>query len=275
MTCARLATWGLALLTGCSALEGPLLHKRGAPVPVDGGGPDAGRVPGVIAQAASWQYQLVGAVDPALDADLLVIDLEEDASLLSELHARGKVVVAYLSAGTFEPFRFDADQFPAAALGNPLQGYPEESWLDVRDTTVRALMAARLQLARDHGFDGVLFANLNAYSSDSGFPLGATDQDDYTRWLSEQARGRSLLTGMSGDFGRSDELAPSFDFAIDFGCIARADCEQLAPFTAQAKPVFDVETEGTAAEVCARAAEYGVNALLKRSDFGAYRVGCP
>ena len=117
--------------------------------------------------------------------------------------------------------------------------------------------------------------SLTAYSNESGFALTESDQDDYTRSLTGEARRLGLQAGMADGFGRSDVLAPSFDFAIDFGCIERADCDRLDPFVAQGKPVFDVETEGTAAEVCPRAAEYGVNALLKPSDFGASRVPCP
>jgi hypothetical protein len=275
MWCLRLATWGLALLLGCSAVEGPLLHARDASAPPDVGAEDAGRSEGLIAQDAAWQYQLMGTVDPAIDAELFVIDHEEEPSLIADLHARGKVVLAYVSAGTYEPYRDDADQFPEAARGNPLAAYPQEEWLDVRDATVRALMAARLQAARDGGFDGVLLTSLTAYSSDSGFALTEVDQDDYTRWLTGEARRLGLQAGMADGFGRSDVLAASFDFAIAFGCIERADCARLDPFAAQGKPVFDIETEGTAAEVCPLAVEYGVNALLKPSDFGAYRVPCP
>lgn len=278
MTCVRLATWGLVLLTSCSAVEGPLLHARdaGGREPAGDGGSDAADVPRLIEQDVAWQYQLVGDVDPAIDAELFVIDLfDVEPALLVDLHARGKVVVAYLSAGTFEPFRQDAAEFPDAALGNALSAYPDEAWLDVRDPTVRALMAARLTLARDKGFDGVLLTNLTAYLSDSGFALGASEQDAYTTWLAAETQGRKLRAGMSGDFERSAELAPHFDFAIHFGCIARADCAELAPLASLGKPVFDVETEGDAAEVCALAAEQGVNVLLKPSGFGAYREGCP
>ena len=94
------------VLTGCSPVEGPLLHARAsgdadAMVVM----PDAG-LGAPIAQSMSWQYQLTGALDFSLEADLFVIDLfEPDAAQIDALHARGKVVAAYLSAGTLESFR--------------------------------------------------------------------------------------------------------------------------------------------------------------------------
>ena len=80
---------------------------------------------------------------------------------------------------------------------------------------------------------------------------------------------------MSGDFARVAELGTHFDFAIHSGCIARADCSQLDSLRAQGKTVLDLETQGTRDEMCRRAAEYQVNAILKRPGFDAYFEGCP
>jgi hypothetical protein len=271
------------ILVGCGTTEGPLLHALDGSVAVDDGGamldadsaaPSASAP--VFPPDVTWQYQLVGTIDPELDAQLYVIDLfNAPQSVIDRLHAQGKLAVAYLSAGTLENFRTDMNQFPRAAVGRALQSYPDESWLDVRDQGVRARMAARLDLARSKGFDGMLPTNLTAYLHDSGFDLSAADQADYSAWLSQQTHARGMHVGMSGDFGQLDALGPQFDWAVDFGCIENADCEQLAPFSAQGKPVLDVETEGEIATICQRAASYGINALLKRPDFGAYRLGCP
>lgn len=283
----------LALLASCGVTEGRLLHA------VDAGGgaadagdardgdaldgsanaplelPDAARPSGSVWQELAWQYQLVGDVDADLPVQLFVIDLfEAPDELLEQLRADGKIAIAYISAGTFEPWRDDAEQFPQAVIGNPLEAYPDESWLDVRDQTVRARMAARLDLARRRGFGGVLPTNLTGYQRDSGFPLSASDQNDYNAWFSEQAHQRGLHVGMSGDFGRLAELGGYFDWAVQFGCIARQDCDRLDPFAAAGKPVLNVETSGDPQQVCARAAEYGVNTILKRDGFDAYRVGC-
>jgi hypothetical protein len=270
---------GCVLLLGCGEAKGPLLHVMPHPGAANdaGTGDDASDSSSktAISQDMAWQYQLVGSVDTDLAADLFVIDLFEiDDALIADLHMRGKVAVAYLSAGTLEPYRSDASSFPRAAVGKNLSAYPNESWLDVRDETVRTLMANRIALASDKGFDGVLPTNLSGYKQDTGFDLSVQDQDDYAAWLAQQAHAHGLWVGMSSDFARAAQLAEHFDGVMDFGCIARDDCDQLEPFRVARKPRFDVETSGDSAAVCASAADRGVNAILKRNDFGAFRVGC-
>jgi hypothetical protein len=179
-----------------------------------------------------------------------------------------------LSAGTRESFRPDADQFPDSAVGETHASYPDEAWLDFRDPTVRALMAARLTQARDKGFDGIVPTNLSAYLRTTGFDLSAEAQRDYSLFLIREAHARGLHVAMTDDFEQGALLAPHYDWAVHFGCIERGDCAELEPLAAQGKPVFDIEFEGEASEVCAQAAALGINVLLKRPQLDAYRVGC-
>jgi hypothetical protein len=265
------------VLGACGAVEGPLLRRidSDAVAPDGEAGLDASGPSSAIAQNVTWQYQLTGTIDYEADVDLFVIDLfEPDSAQLADLHARGKIAIAYLSAGTRESYRDDADQFPESAVGNELASYPDEAWLDIRDTTVRALMAARLTLARDKGFDGVLPTNLAAYRIDTGFDLTADDQRDYNLWLATQAHARALLIGLAGDFLQAEQTVDQFDWAVHFGCIARGDCAALDVFKQRGKAVLDVEIEGEAAEVCAQAEQLGINVLMKRPQFDAYRLGC-
>ena len=51
----------------------------------------------------SWQWQLTGTIDTSVDAAMFDIDLfDAPASTVSTLHARGRKVVCYTSAGSFE-----------------------------------------------------------------------------------------------------------------------------------------------------------------------------
>jgi hypothetical protein len=270
---AGLAVLGaVAMLSACGSVEGPLLYGRES----DGGVIDAGTpAASAIAQNMRWQYQLTGEPDFDSDIDLFVVDLfQTDAAELAALRAQGKVSVAYLSAGTVESFRSDADDFPESAIGHTLIRYPDEAWLDIRDPGVRAVMAERLEIARSKGFDGVLPTNLSGYSTDTGFDLTAADQLAYSEWLATQAHARGLSIGMAGDFEQAPALIDRFDWAVHYGCIERGDCADLDVFADQGKPVLDVETDGDPAAVCAAAEQLGINVLLKRPDFGAYRVSC-
>ncbi|MFN7148907.1 MAG: endo alpha-1,4 polygalactosaminidase, partial [Microthrixaceae bacterium] len=79
----------------------------------------------------SWQWQLTGAVDTSVGADVFDVDLfDTSAAVVSALHARGARVVCYMSAGSFEDWRPDASRFPSSVLGSALDGWPGERWLD-------------------------------------------------------------------------------------------------------------------------------------------------
>ncbi len=298
------------MLAGCAATEGPLLRAVGEPAgngsiagnsgssaasggsaeatagtggSIAGSGGTGGSTAGTsgtagdprIVRGMSFQYQLVDEVNIDVDAELFVVDLfNAEVEIIDALHAQGKVVVAYVSAGTHEPYRDDADLFPASTVGQPLESYPNESWLDVRAPAVRELMAARLDLARDNGFDGVLPTSLSAHLHDSGFDLTAEDQLDYGLWFAAEVRERGLTPGLA-DLAQLDRMVDSIDWAMHFGCIARGDCAELSPFIAQGKPVFDLEYEGEIATVCDEAERYGVTAILKNRRLDDYRVACP
>jgi hypothetical protein len=221
-------------------------------------------------------YQITGTPAVDAEADVFVLDLfDAQASQLATLHARGRIVMGYLSAGSLEPWRPDADEFPARAIGSELSGYPNESWLDIRDASVRALMRARLTLARDKGFDGVFPGALDAYRNQSGFALSESDQLDYDRFLASEARALGLSPGLSGDFMLSAQLSDQFDWAIAFGCIAAGSCDRLQPFIQQAKPVYDIELEGELNAVCEKAKALGITLLMKRPSFDAWSRTCP
>src|SRR4051812_30296899 len=65
-------------------------------------------------QDTPWQWQLSGLpVDQSVDVPMYDIDLfDNDASVVSSLHAKGRHVVCYIDVGTYEPGRPDSAQFP-------------------------------------------------------------------------------------------------------------------------------------------------------------------
>jgi len=261
----------LALACACGPTDGPLLTKRS--------GLDAsaasGQPAGSIRPGTSWQYQITGSLDPSVDAELYVVDLFDiTPQQVQSLHGRGRIVVAYVSVGSFEPWRSDASSFPSSAIGMPLSGYPDESWLDVRNAQVRQLIDARFALARSKGFDGVFASTLGGYMEATGFSLTRADELAYDQFLADAASKRGLSAGLSGDFELGSEVALAFDWALAIGCIAGSTCGSLASFQSAGKPVFDIETAGQRDTVCAKAASLGVPAILKHTSFDAWRVPC-
>lgn len=52
---------------------------------------------------------------------------------IDTLHSKGKHVVCYISIGTVEDWRDDANEFPSRAIGGGVAGWAGEQWLDVKD----------------------------------------------------------------------------------------------------------------------------------------------
>ncbi len=225
----------------------------------------------------SWQWQLTGTLDTSLDVQAYDIDLfETSPQAIAALHAQGRKVICYFSAGSYEPGRPDSSQFPAATLGNGLDGWPGERWLDTRAQAVRDLMTARLALAAQKGCDAVEPDNVDGYANRNGHGLTAADQLDYNRFLADSAHARGLSVGLKNDLDQVQALVSSFDWALDEQCFQYDECDLLRPFIAANKAVFEVEygSASLATSVCPRANALGFDTLIKDLDLGPRRIAC-
>ena len=225
----------------------------------------------------SWQWQLTGTIDTTVDAAMYDVDLfETPQATLDELHAAGRVVVCYLSAGSWEAGRPDAAGFPESVLGEPLEApFQDERWLDVRQTSIlEPLMAARMDLAVAKGCDGVEPDNVDGYANSTGFAISYADQLAYNRLLAEMAHARSLSVGLKNDLDQIGDLVASFDWALDEQCWQYGECDLLAPFVARGKAVFGVEYRGDPEVFCPPLEARGYSWLEKRIDLDAWRIDC-
>ncbi len=194
------------------------------------------------AVATTWQWQLQGTVNSGYDVDLYDIDLSDSpASLIADLQAAGRRVICYFSAGSYEDFRPDAAQFLASDKGNALQGFANEQWLDIRSANVRAIMQARIELARQKGCDGIEPDNVDGYTNNTGFPLSAADQLSYNQFLAVEAHTRGLSVGLKNDIDQAAQLVNYFDFSINEQCHEFNECDMLSVFINAGKPVFNAE----------------------------------
>jgi hypothetical protein len=185
------------------------------------------------------------------------------------------VVICYFSAGSWEDWRSDADDFTSEILGNTLDGWPDEKWLDIRQLDVlEPLMAARLDLAVQKNCAGVEPDNVDGYSNDSGFPLTDQDQLTYNIWLANQAHARNLSIGLKNDLDQIGDLLPYFDWALNEECFTYQECELLLPFIQSEKSVFGVEYELETENFCPQANNFNFDFLKKSWDLDAGRVAC-
>jgi hypothetical protein len=228
------------------------------------------------APGVSWQWQLSGTLDLSVDAALYDVDLfDTPAATVADLHRRGRHVVCYLDAGTYEPGRPDSSAYPDAVRGAAVEGWPGERWLDIRRLDVIApLIEHRLDLCRDKGFDGVEPDNVDAYANASGFPLTAADQLAFNRFLASAAHARGLSAGLKNDLDQAAALEPDFDWALDEQCYQYDECALLTPFARAGKAVLIAEYELAPSAFCDRARAAGYSAIRKRLDLDAWREAC-
>ena len=232
----------------------------------------------------SWQWQLAGPIDTGYDATVYDIDLfNTAATVIDALHAQGRRVVCYFSAGSSEDWRPDFGRFDDSDIGHPLEEWPGERWLDTRSLNVREIMRGRLDLARSKGCDGVEPDNVDAFVQHSGFELDAATQLDFNRFLAAEAHNRGLAAGLKNDVDQIPELVTVFDFAVNEQCFEYAECEPYADFVAAGKPVFNAEyaeyyrlnAHGERDDLCRAARAAGIQTLVLPRDLDdSLRLAC-
>jgi len=275
------------LAGGCGLLQG---LADGDPTPPSGSEPESANLPlssgslkGEWRQPplnASWQWQLTGEIELSDQARMIDLDLfETSPALIKELHKEGRYLVCYISAGSWEDWRPDAERFPGQVLGKNYTGWPGEKWLDIRQIDLLApILRDRLDLCAVKGFDGVEPDNIDGYTNNTGFPLTYQDQLTFNIWLAQEAHARGLSIGLKNDPEQIPDLLPYYDWALTEDCFADGWCEDLQPFIQAGKPVFTVEYTDTGlslSDFCPQARELGLNAILKNRELDGYIEACP
>lgn len=279
--------FGIFFVLGCSGAE----SGDDAEADTDGGTESADELPDAEtdgdwyqpAAGTTWQWQLSGDINAAYDVEVYDIDLfNSTAADIAALKAQGRRVICYFSAGSYEDFRDDAGEFPEEVLGNPLDDFPDERWLDIRAAEVLEIMLARLDTAFDRGCDGVEPDNVDGFSNDSGFDLAAADQLLFNAQIANAAHDRDLSVGLKNDLDQIESLMEYFDFAVNEQCYEFDECDLLEPFLAADKAVFNaeyddsyVDDESSRSEICAASHSSGMSTLVLPVDLDdSFRLSC-
>jgi hypothetical protein len=105
---------------------------------------------------ARWQWQMQGALNLDIEADLFVVDLFGTSSdTIALLRDTGLNTVCCFSVGVQEQWTDDTEDFVPETIGNSVQTVQGENWVDITATSVREIMVQRMVLAQDKGCDGV------------------------------------------------------------------------------------------------------------------------
>ena len=233
--------------------------------------------------ATTWQWQLQGTINTTYAVDLYDIDLfDTPGTLIASLQASGKRVICYFSAGSFEDFRSDAASFRSQDLGNPLGGFADERWLDIRSASVLAIMEARLDIAVDKGCDGVEPDNMDGFTNNTGFNLTPGDQLTFNRTIANEAHERGLSVGLKNDLDQISDLIAFFDFQVNEQCHEYDECAALDAFITAGKPVLNAEYDpelvsdaAARAQLCEAARNRNFRTLILPLDLDdSFRFSC-
>ena len=191
----------------------------------------------------------------AVDVDLFDTSID-DINLLKQ---QGHLVICYFSAGTWEDWRPDAKNFPKDVLRHKMESWPGEWWLDIFNDShvavIEGLMAKRIELGISKGCQAFEPDNVDCYSNPDCLltedrATGRSKQLTYNKWLAATCHANGGLVGLKNDVGQVNDLVGHFDFAVNEACQQYQECTSLLPFLHANKAVFQVEYQGTVAEVC-------------------------
>lgn len=230
------------------------------------------------APGLSWQWQLGDEVDPSYQVDVYDIDLYADQSIIDSLHKRGIKVICYISVGSWENWRPDADQFPEEVLGRDYEGWKGEKWLDIRRLDLLTpIMRQRFDLCSEKGFDAIEPDNMEIYTNRTRFPLTYQDQLTYAIWLASEAHSRGLAIGQKNAPDMTADLVNLYDFAITEDAHYYGWADELIPYIKAGKPVFaaeytDMDVDFKAA--CRWGSSEKFSFILKNRDLDAWFQSC-
>ncbi|KAL3457851.1 glycoside hydrolase superfamily [Aspergillus heterothallicus] len=195
------------------------------------------------AVGTSWQIVLKYALnDTSVDVPVYDIDLfDNPVSTINELHDLDRKVICYFSAGTYEDWRQDASDFPSEDIGDNLDEWEGESWVNISSSAIRDIMIQRLDLAQEKGCDGVDPDNVDGYDNQNGLGLTQDDSIDYMRFLAREARDRGLSIGLKNAGAIISDVLDDMHWSVNEQCAQYDECDVYAAFVNAGKPVFHIE----------------------------------
>jgi hypothetical protein len=113
------------------------------------------------AVGTKWQIVISQPIDTSTTvepADATVYDVDlfyTSKQDVTNLHSQGKKVICYFSAGSSENWREDYGSFQSGDMGEGLQGWEGENWLNVNSANVVNVMKKRIDMAAEKGCDAI------------------------------------------------------------------------------------------------------------------------
>jgi hypothetical protein len=213
----------------------------------------------------TWYWQLSGSVSTTKAVEIYDIDgFENTAKKVTSLHTAGKHVVCYIDVGGAEEYREDYGQFLKLeeeghdVLGNYVEGWPEESWINVRELKyIEPIIRARFEMCAAKGFDAVEPDEMEAWLNETGFSITKPEQFAYNKWIAETVHSLGMAVLQKEDGEQTVEQVPYFDGALVEECNQYGFCNEFLPYIEAGKPVLNAEYAWKTSQFCAHDKELG------------------
>ncbi|KAM7186128.1 Glycoside hydrolase superfamily [Naviculisporaceae sp. PSN 640] len=198
----------------------------------------------------TWQIILsqelnIDNANPSVTPDVEVFDIDmflhQNTTVIDSLHKLNKKVICYFSAGSYEPYRPDSYKFQDSDMGNDLNGWPDEKWLNISSPHVREIMADRIVIAASMGCDAIDPDNMDGYLNDNGLDLTTNQTVDFLKFLHREAKAQKMAIGLKNAPDIIPEVLDLVQFSVNEQCAAQDNCQNFAPFIKAGKPVFHIE----------------------------------
>ena len=213
-----------------------------------------------------------------------IIDIDAFSAtkeLVDAFHARGIKVIAYISVGTLETYRPDANLLPTEVVGNIYPAWPDERFLDIRQIEkLKPFITSRFDMIKSKGFDGIEADNIDIYGEVTGFNLTLNDTKLFCNWIIDEAHSRGLCIGQKN----TEELVPllyqKFDWALTEDVFYQNTQNDYSIYISAGKPVFSAEyTDEMDVShfntfVCNKALQLKYFAFLKHRDLTQWKYEC-
>lgn len=251
----------------------------GSPVPTSVPTPQPTNSEEIIQPPPLSSFDWVLSTDPDLNKDVDVIDIDAfsaTADLVEYFHSKGTLVIAYISAGSWESWRPDIDLIPPECIGNDYPGWDGEKFLDIRQLDkLTPIMTSRMDMIKSKGFDGVEPDNMDCYENDTGFPLTRQDGINYALWLADLAHSRGLSIGQKNAPNIAGELVDVYDWALLESGFEYNFYAVFSGYIDRNKAVFDTEySDNNFSLYCQEALLQQITLIRKNLDLDNWIQTC-
>ncbi len=238
---------------------------------------------------SSFDIVLAGSVPETFDTDIVELDaFETTKTRVTQLHEAGKKVFAYLSVGSWEPYRPDSADFPSEIIGETYPGWEDEKFLNIQAIDKLApIIRKRFDMIAQKGFDGIEADNIDSYTEDAddqngtGFALSLSDTKRFVDFLISEAHARGLSIGQKN----APELLEAYGVLFDWALLEDPFYEKYAEifrlYPQQNRAVFaisytdHIDTAYFRETICPVAKTLRFTALLKNRNLDAPKTVCP